>query len=215
MSERLRSAQLPGSSSVDGPSKFIGDDIAFHDDASPFELPARLFEQLPFAIYLCDRDGYLVRYNRRAAELWGRSPIIGDRNERFCGSYRMFRADGSPMPHDECYMVDVLRTGISVRQQEIQVERPDGIRGIAVVDIEAIRDSTGTIVGAVNCFQDVTERRQLEERQKILIGELQHRTRNLIGVVGSIAKQTMAHTGPTEAFRDEFSHRLEALARVQ
>src|SRR5215813_6083134 len=74
--------------------------IDFHEDGRVFELPARLFEQLPFGIYVCDRDGFLVRYNRRAAELWGRSPKIGDRNERFCGSYRMFRPDGSTLPHD-------------------------------------------------------------------------------------------------------------------
>ena len=42
-----------------------------------FELPAQLFEQLPFAIYVCDRDGLVLRYNRRAAELWGRSPKNG------------------------------------------------------------------------------------------------------------------------------------------
>src|SRR5690349_23843353 len=67
--------------------------IDFCEDGHVFELPARLFEQLPFGIYVCDRDGLLVRYNRRAAELWGRSPKIGDCNERFCGSFRMFRAD--------------------------------------------------------------------------------------------------------------------------
>jgi PAS domain-containing protein len=44
-------------------------------EEQPFELPARLFEQLPFAVYLCDRDGVIVRYNRRAAELWGRSNV--------------------------------------------------------------------------------------------------------------------------------------------
>lgn len=48
-----------------------------------------------------------------------------------------------------------------------------------------------------------------------MVAELQHRTRNLITVVRSIAGQTMARTGPTEAFREEFNHRLEALARVQ
>ena len=62
-----------------------------------FELPGRLFEQLPFAVYVyvCDQDGLVRRYNRRAAELWGRSPKPGDPNERFCGSHRMFRPDGS------------------------------------------------------------------------------------------------------------------------
>jgi PAS domain S-box-containing protein len=128
-----------------------------------FALPARLFEQLPFAVYVCDRDGHVLRYNRRAAELWGRSPKLGDPDERFCGSYRMFRPDGSLLPHHQCPMADVLRTGVSVREQEVHIERPDGLRGIALVDIEAVKDSDGNIVGAVNCFQDITERKRSEE----------------------------------------------------
>jgi PAS domain S-box-containing protein len=128
-----------------------------------FELPGPLFEQLPFAIYVCDRDGFVLRYNRRASELWGRSPKPGDISERFCGSYRLFRPNGSFLPHDQCPMADVLRTGLSVREQEVHIERPDGSRGIALVDIEAVKDSSGNIVGAVNCFQDITERKRSEE----------------------------------------------------
>src|SRR5260221_1743020 len=128
-----------------------------------FELPGRMFEQLPFAIYVCDRDGLVLRYNRRAAELWGRSPKLGDPDERFCGSYRMFRPDGSLLPHHQCPMADVLRTGVSVREQEVHIERPNGLRGIALVDIQAVRDSRGNIVGALNCFHDITERIRREE----------------------------------------------------
>jgi PAS domain S-box-containing protein len=140
-----------------------GVDLGLRDEEQAFELPAQLFEQLPFAVYLCDRDGLVRRYNRRAAELWGRSPRLGDPNERFCGSYRMFRPDGSLLPHQQCPMADVLRTGVSVRQQEVHIERPNGLRGIALVDIEAIKDGEGNIVGAVNCFQDVTERKLAED----------------------------------------------------
>ena len=111
------------------------------DEEQAFEIPAQLFEQLPFAVYLCDRDGLVRRYNRRAAELWGRSPKLGDPDERFCGSYRMFRPDGSLLPHGQCPMADVLRTGVSVREQEVHIERPNGSRGIALVNIEAIKDS--------------------------------------------------------------------------
>ena len=137
--------------------------LGLRDDDDGFEVPGRLFEQLPFAIYVCDRDGLVLRYNRRAAELWGRSPEPGNPNERYCGSYRMFRPDGSPLPHDQCPMADVLRTGVSAREQEVHIERPDGSRGIALVDIEAIKDSGGTIVGAINCFQDITARKRGEE----------------------------------------------------
>src|SRR5690242_18435003 len=68
--------------------------IHLREDGHVVEFPALLFEQLPFAIYICDRNGVLLRYNRRAAELWGRSPKLGDPDELFCGSYRMFRPDG-------------------------------------------------------------------------------------------------------------------------
>jgi PAS domain S-box-containing protein len=137
--------------------------LGLEDKEQAFEVPARLFEQLPFAVYVCDRNGLVLRYNRRAAELWGRSPELGDPDERFCGSYRMFRPDGSQLPHHQCPMADVLRTGVSVREQEVHIERPDGSRGIALVDIEAVRDSGGHVVGAVNCFQDITERKRGEE----------------------------------------------------
>lgn len=75
----------------------------------------------------------------------------------------MFRPDGSLLPHHKCPVADVLRTGVSVREQEVHIERPDGSRGIALVDIEALKDTDGNIVGAVNCFQDITERKRSEE----------------------------------------------------
>src|SRR5882757_11577966 len=153
----------PLRSSIEVVAKAARVALGLRNGEEAFEVPARRFEQLPFAVYLCDRDGLVLRYNRRAAELWGRSPIPGDPNERFCGSYRMFRPDGSLLPHHQCPMADVLRTGVSVREQEVHIERPDGLRGIALVNIEAVKDSSGNIVGAVNCFQDITERKRSEE----------------------------------------------------
>jgi PAS domain S-box-containing protein len=78
-----------------------------------------------------------------------------------------------------------------------------------------IRDESGRIVEWLGTTTDVQQLKELQERQEVMVAELQHRTRNLIAVVRSIAGQTMAQTGPTEAFREEFNHRLEALARVQ
>jgi PAS domain S-box-containing protein len=153
----------PVRSSIEVVAKAARVALGLRHEEQAFELPGRLFEQLPFAIYVCDRDGLVLRYNRRAAELWGRLPKLGDPDERFCGSYRMFRPDGSLLPQHQCPMADVLRTGVSVREQEVHIERPNGSRGIALVDIEAVKDSRGNIIGAVNCFQDITERKRSEE----------------------------------------------------
>jgi PAS domain S-box-containing protein len=182
------------------------------DEEQTFELPERLFEQLPFAVYVCDRDGLVLRYNRRAAELWGRSPKLGDPNERFCGSYRMFRPDGSLLPHHQCPMADVLRTGVSVREQEVHIERLDGARGIALVDIEAIRDIDGNVVGAVNCFQDITERKRSEAQIVILAREAEHRTKNILATV--LATVRLSHSDISGDLKQLIEGRINALAKV-
>jgi len=182
------------------------------DEEQGFELPARLFEQVPFAIYVCNREGLVVRYNLRAAELWGRVPKLFDPNERFCGSYRMFSPDGGLLPHHECPMADVLRTGVSVRQQEVHIERPDGTRGIALVDIEAIKDSDGNIVGAVNCFQDITERKQSEVLIENLAREAEHRAKNILATVQAAVH--LSHADTPDDLKKLIEGRINALAKV-
>ncbi|MGE5147481.1 MAG: PAS domain S-box protein, partial [Candidatus Eiseniibacteriota bacterium] len=101
--------------------------------------------------------GLIVRFNRRAAELWGRAPMIGDPTERFCGSLRMRRPNGAVLPHGDAAVADVLRTGRALHAQEVVIERPDGSRITAIVDVDVVRDEAGQIVGAINCFREVTD----------------------------------------------------------
>lgn len=195
---------------LNGAANGTGVALGLRDEEQAVELPARLFEQLPFAVYVCDRDGLLLRYDRRAAELWGRLPTLGDPNERYCGSYRMYRADGRLLPHDQCPMADVLRTGVSVREQEVHIERPNGLRGIALIDIEAVKDGAGNIIGAVNCFQDITERKRAEEHKEILSREVEHRAKNLLALMQATVHFTHADT--VKEFKAAIEGRLRALS---
>jgi len=111
---------------------------------------------IPGAIYLCDRDGWLVRFNSEAAELWGRTPRLGESGDRFCGSYRLYSTDGMPLAVDECPMASTLSAGLNARNQEVMIERPDGSRFVALMSIRTLRDRRGKIQGAINCFQDVS-----------------------------------------------------------
>jgi PAS domain S-box-containing protein len=129
-------------------------------------------EAIPGAVYLCDHDGWLVRYNSEAAALWGRTPQLAYRRERFCGSHRLFLLDGTPLAHEECPMADAIRIGTSTRNAEVMMERPDGSRFTALVNIRSLKDQNGNIQGAINCFQDVSARKQIDE-------ELAGRTREL------------------------------------
>ncbi|WP_342641834.1 sensor histidine kinase [Rhodoligotrophos ferricapiens] len=67
----------------------------------------------------------------------------------------------------------------------------------------------------VGTMTDVHDLRDLQNRQQVLIAELQHRTRNLLAVVMSIANHTMRLSPSLDAFRTEFESRLLALSRVQ
>jgi two-component system CheB/CheR fusion protein len=80
-----------------------------------------------------------------------------------------------------------------------------------LVRISPYRDSDRRIRGAVLSFVDVTSLTQAEGRQRVLIAELHHRTRNLLTVVQAIASLTLGKGGTLGSFTD----RLAALGRVQ
>jgi PAS domain S-box-containing protein len=122
----------------------------------------QLLAMLPVAMYTCDENGLITYYNEQAARLWGRSPRLGDPDELFCGSFRFYRPDGSPLSADRIPMAMVLRHGNKIRAQEINIERPDGSRVSISINIDPLRDATGRLYGAINVFTDITDHKQTE-----------------------------------------------------
>ena len=122
---------------------------------------AEFLEQLPIAIYACDAAGRLLWFNARAAELWGRTPRIGDDSELYWGSYKL-HFDGDLTAREQMPMAEVLRTGVPIRGAECWVERPDGSCISAVVQIAPIEDEKGNVVGAINCFHERASDRRPE-----------------------------------------------------
>jgi PAS domain S-box-containing protein len=145
--------------------------ISVADDAEAILIsPPAYLDLLPIAAYACEATGRVRWFNRRAAELWGRAPRIGDDAERFCGSYKLYGLDGKLIRREETPMAQVLRTGNPVSGAETAVERPDGTRIVTMVHIDPLKDNAGNVIGAINCFHDVThakqEDRELRERER-------------------------------------------------
>ncbi len=123
-----------------------------------------LFDLGPVAVYSCDASGVIKEFNNRATELWGRIPALGDTDERFCGSFKLFRPDGSFMPHEQCPMAEVVSGRISEAQDaEVLIARPDGTQVTVIVNIRPLKNERGEIMGAINCFYDISQRKQAEE----------------------------------------------------
>jgi PAS domain S-box-containing protein len=121
-----------------------------------------LFDLVPVAVYSTDGEGVIQEFNRRAVELWGRTP--DPKGEKFCGSFKIFHPDGTLMPHDECPMARVLRgEELTASECELIVEQAGGTRKYVTVGPRVLKNERGEIVGAINCFYDITDRKETEE----------------------------------------------------
>jgi signal transduction histidine kinase/ActR/RegA family two-component response regulator len=93
---------------------------------------------------------------------------VGDTDERFCGSFKLYKPDGTFMPHAQCPMAQVVSGEIlEARDAEVLIERPDGSRVTVIVNIRPLIGEAGEIIGAVNCFYDITERFRVERERKL------------------------------------------------
>jgi PAS domain S-box-containing protein len=128
-----------------------------------------VLDALPIGMYVCDAVGHILRVNRKAIELWGQAPRLLDHQQLFCGTFRAESLEGEIIPPNRTPMARAVLHGESFKGVEAVVQNPDGKRWIARIDIEPLRDADGVLIGAVNCFQDVTgehETQQVLERQQ-------------------------------------------------
>src|SRR5262245_2901286 len=109
-----------------------------------------LLAQLPAGAYTCDAGGLITYFNDHAVELWGRAPKLHDPEDRFCGSFRLYASDGTPIRHDQCWMARALQEDRPFVSQEIVVERPDGTRLTVLAHANPLHDDQGRVSGAVN-----------------------------------------------------------------
>ena len=119
-----------------------------------------LVEALPTAVYTCDAEGCITLFNKAAVALWGREPVIGE--NCWDGSHLIFDPAGAPVPYAQSPMARGIHDGRAIRDVEVIIERPDGARIHALAFSDPSRDTSGDVVGAVNMFVDITERKELE-----------------------------------------------------
>ena len=80
---------------------------------------------------------------------------------------------------------------------------------------EAVQEADGAPAKWFGSCTDIHERRRAEDRQRLLLAELQHRVKNILAVVRSLAKRTAESTASLDGFLSHFDGRIGALARTQ
>lgn len=107
------------------------------------------------------------------------------------------------------------RDGKSEYVREFRSLHPDGSVHWLSARGRFYYDAQGEPVRMIGAMVETTEARELQESQQVLVTELQHRTRNLMGIVRSMAEKTMQRASSLDDFVEKFRDRLGALARVQ
>jgi PAS domain S-box-containing protein len=160
---------------------------------------------IPQLVFRCRNDG---------ARTWG-SPQweiyagLSDANSRGFAWLEAIHPDDRQLTRDRWQ--DAQRTGEYYVEHRIR-RVADGQYRWHQTRAKPAGESAADWVGT---SADVHEMRGLQDRQQVLLSELQHRTRNLLALVQAIARQTMKSSESLQDFSREFESRLGALSRVQ
>jgi len=121
-----------------------------------------LINTIPAGVFTCDSEGRITFYNEAAVKLWGSSPDPNENQIRFFARFKFWAMDGSEVESENTAMVIAIKTVQPIRNVEVLVERPDGTKFYASINIEILFDEHSELSGAIHLFQDITAIKETE-----------------------------------------------------
>jgi PAS domain S-box-containing protein len=155
-----------------------------------------------------DRNGRFVSVNE------ARCRLTGHTREELIGLHFGHAADPATLEQD----LDLFRRQVAgeldTYTTDSKFRRRSGSGGWARVTSTAVRDAGGEFLYAVRVVEDITARQEADRRQKLLIDELNHRVKNTLATVQSLAWQAARPGVPPQVAQQRFQERLLALSRT-
>jgi two-component system CheB/CheR fusion protein len=175
-----------------------------------------LLDLVPVGILIVREDGKgdEVQVNRHGAELLGDGVHSGRAGpRRLTRPVRLFQNDRELGPEEVPLQVAV-RSGRPTTHFEGQLLRADGTRRDVMITSTPLFEESGKVRGAIAAIVDISDRKNAEARQQVLLYELQHRVKNIIATISALAGRTLrADISPAE-FVQAFQGRLRGMART-
>lgn len=176
---------------------------------------AAVLDTAPAAILIAnDSDCQVIEGNSAAQEMMGLKKGENLSRSAETGAalgFRVFDLDDRELEPANLPVQRAAR-GEELLMHEERVQFADGRSIYLLGNAVPLRDDAGNISGAVGAFIDITERKRAEEHQKLLVGELNHRVKNTLAIVQSLARQSFKDGKPVEESRTAFEARLAALS---
>src|SRR5262245_2631157 len=164
---------------------------------------AAIVESSGDAIVTKDLEGIITSWNPGAERLFGYSPeeAIGKSVTILIPPDRYDEEPG---------ILARVRRGERIDHYDTVRRRKDGSLIDVSLTVSPMKNSGGKIVGASKIARDVTERKRLQEQQKLVVSEMRHRIKNSLATIQAVANQTVKNSSE----RDAFIARLHALDRA-
>ncbi|MHA6345491.1 sensor histidine kinase [Roseivivax sp. CAU 1761] len=119
--------------------------------------------------------------------------------------------DGRPFAHSELAIVKAIEEGQEISDREVLFRSSTGDRRW-LVNARPLRDHEDRVLAAIASFVDIEDMRRAEEARQLLVEELNHRVKNTLAVVQSIAVQSFRDLSDPNLAQTKFQSRLRGLA---
>ena len=175
------------------------------------ELQKRLYETVisstPDLVYVFDLDYRFKFVNDALLQMWGRTLEESMGKRLLDVGYEPWHAEMHEREIDK-----VVATKKPIRGEVPFTHATLGQRSYDYIFVPVF-NAEGKVESVAGTTRDITERKKAEETQRLLLGELNHRVKNTLATIQSIASQTLSTADNPSAFVDTFNGRLHALAR--
>ncbi|HEY8382761.1 MAG TPA: PAS domain S-box protein [Microvirga sp.] len=178
-----------------------------------------VLNEMPVGVVLARMpSGEIVFSNAKAQDLLGH-PIGHPKDMSEYTGFGALHEDGTPFRAEDYPLVRTVLTGADIDQEEMLYRRGDGRLAHLSNSSSPVRGQDGEVL-AVLAFTDISERKRAEEHQRLLINELNHRVKNTLATVQSLAAQSFREAEASgdgasiAGARSAFDARLFALARA-
>jgi len=126
----------------------------------------RIVETIAEGIVWHDIAGRIIFANPAAEQMLGVTARGRVAAQYYAREWQLTTPDGTPLSHDQRPAIRAIRTGKPVHGADLVFERSDGTTLPVSINATPLRDTHGTVVGAVTSFRDITEVRGFQEQLK-------------------------------------------------
>ncbi len=171
-----------------------------------------LVDLVPVGIFIVDNRAQKIRANRYAARLLGEDG--GGRGLREISSPLQLFEGERELALQEQPLQHAARTGEAVPDREARLRLANGSFIDVLISATPLFDESGKVRGAIGAVIDISQRKRVEAYQQVLLDELQHRVKNVLATISSLAARMLKDKPDGRDFAQAFTARLNAMAAM-